>query len=85
MWTAAESSPHNLIDLVGATALVQDTVLLDRLYTPMATLLKSASEGGLHKVEPPRSARYVRIVLPGRNRTLRLAEVQFSAAATTWR
>jgi azurin len=76
VWKLAEGSPRSLIDLVAATMMVQDTVLLDRLYAPMSGLLRSASEGTLHKVEPPRSARYVRIVLPGRNKTLRLAEVQ---------
>jgi HEAT repeat protein len=75
VWQLAAASPRSVIDLVNSTAMVQDPILLDRLYRPMAGLLQPG-DAPVHRVEPPRTGRFVRIVLPGRSRALRLAEVQ---------
>jgi azurin len=76
VWTLAASSPRSQIDLVNSTSMIEDAVLRDRLFAPMAKLLQEAGGASAKKVEPARSGRYVRIVLPGRSRALRLAEVQ---------
>ncbi len=76
-WALATRSASTLIDLVNATPLIADTGLRASLYPKIEPLLtglpKELSSGGKSKVV---SGRYVRIELPGRQRTLTLAEVE---------
>ena len=77
-WELALASKSRLLDLVTAMPLVPDPNLLAALYPHVAPLLQglpaslaspaAASKGSL--------GRYVRIELPGPNRTLTLAEVE---------
>jgi glucose/arabinose dehydrogenase/azurin len=85
-WLGASVSPRSRIDLLDGTALFSpgdDAALLSELYAPITSLLQSSTGPA---ARPPMghqvSARYVRVVLPGRDRTLQLAEVEVRSAGT---
>jgi azurin/HEAT repeat protein len=71
-WQLASASPASRIDLLRGVSRLGDDKLLGELY-PRITSQLSAAE---RQVAPPVQGRYVRIVFPGPERTLRLAEVQ---------
>ena len=77
-WTLATKSLRSLQDLVSAMPLLSDPSLRAALYPKVVPLLDGspkelASSGAAGK---PVLGRYVRIELPGRSRTLTLAEVE---------
>src|SRR4029453_18915105 len=75
-WDLASASPQGRIDLISAAAQTGDTALFAVLYPKLVAQLTSALTTSTPKTLPPVSGRYVRITFPGRERTLRLAEVQ---------
>ncbi|HEY8549532.1 MAG TPA: plastocyanin/azurin family copper-binding protein, partial [Vicinamibacterales bacterium] len=79
-WKLTAGSPRGRVDLLNAAVLVADPGLRTALAEKIAALLGEARSASL--VEPSLPGRYVRIVLPGPNRTLRLAEVQVFEGAT---
>jgi putative heme-binding domain-containing protein len=80
-WQLATTSPRSLKDLAGALPMLPDPLLQDQLYARVAELLDKLPDDIERQLEG-RSAsrgtygRYVRIELPGRRRTLTLAEVE---------
>lgn len=76
-WALATKSAKSLTDLVDSVPMVRDPSARAGLYPRLAALLeglpKELSTGG---VERRTTGRYVRIELPGRLRTLTLAEVE---------
>jgi putative heme-binding domain-containing protein len=76
-WTLAAKSLRSLQDLVNAMPMIRDPGQRTALYPKVAALLtglpKELAPGGAGK---SLSGRYVRIELPGRQRTLTLAEVE---------
>jgi glucose/arabinose dehydrogenase/azurin len=72
-WQLASASPRHLIDLLDGISLLDDQRLLSALPPYIKPLLTDSPAG---RTEPAVAGRYVRLVLPGRDRTLALAEVQ---------
>ena len=73
-WALASGSARSQVDLLASTVLLDRAALLGPLHAKVVALLDPARQARAH--EPPVSGRYVRIVLPGRDRSLSLAEVQ---------
>ncbi len=71
-WDLASASQRNRMDLLLGAAALRDARVLDELYPK---ILASLDERGRH-IAPAMQGRFVRIVAPGAERTLRLAEVQ---------
>jgi azurin len=71
-WDLASASQRNRMDLLLGAAALRDARMLDELYPK---ILASLDERGRHTA-PAMQGRFVRIVAPGAERTLRLAEVQ---------
>src|SRR5262249_37984704 len=76
-WALASQSAAGLTDLAAATPLVADASLRAALYPKLGALLDglppALAAGGQGRAV---SGRYVRIELPGKQRTLTLAEVE---------
>lgn len=71
-WELASASERNRMDLLHGAAALKDARVLDELYPK---ILASLDRSGQHTF-PAMQGRFVRIVAPGAERTLRLAEVQ---------
>jgi putative heme-binding domain-containing protein len=74
-WALASKSPDNLRDLLAAMPLIADQGLRASLYPKVEPLL-TANAGGSDADSKSVHGRYVRIELPGPQRTLTLAEVE---------
>ena len=87
-WSLATKSVASLQDFVAAVPMVRDPALRAALYPKVKTLLAGLPPE-LAKTVPdgnPVVGRYVRIELPGKQRTLTLAEVEvFSDGANVAR
>ncbi|MEI6255883.1 MAG: PVC-type heme-binding CxxCH protein [Planctomycetota bacterium] len=77
VWTLATADPRRLIDLAEALPLVSDPAARTSLYERILPLL-SGLTGAENKV-PGTLGRFVRIELPGKQKTLTLAEVEVFA------
>ncbi len=75
-WKLALSSPQAMMDLLDAVPLVVNPALKSALYPLLEPLLRSLPKEMVANNNAQPSARYVRIELPGRNKTLTLAEVE---------
>ena len=75
-WDLASASPQGRIDLIRAVPQTGDAPMFAGLYPKLVAQLTSALSTPSPQTLPPVSGRYVRITFPGRERTLRLAEVQ---------
>ncbi|MFO0908062.1 MAG: PVC-type heme-binding CxxCH protein [Isosphaeraceae bacterium] len=77
-WTLATRTPSSLQDLLGALPLVRDAAQRAALYSRVIPLLEKVPDNLASKpgTRPGSFGRYVRIELPGRQRTLTLAEVE---------
>ena len=71
-WDLASASERNRMDLLVGAAALKHASVLDELYPK---ILASLDAGARH-IAPAMQGRFVRIVAPGAERTLRLAEVQ---------
>jgi putative heme-binding domain-containing protein len=80
VWTLAADDPRRLVDLVEALPLVSDPAVGSRLYDRIVPLLDGLPNVAQAAAGTP--ARYVRIELPGKGRTLTLAEVEVFAGGT---
>jgi azurin len=81
-WDLAGASPQGRVDLMRAAAQSSDASLFGGLYPNLVAQLTAAQGAAARPMPQPVSGRYLRITFPGRERTLRLAEVQvFSGAA----
>ena len=78
-WAMAEKSVKGLTDLADAVPMVRDPSARAALYPRLLSLLEKLPAGLGGGTEKRLGARYVRIELPGRLRTLTLAEVQVFA------
>ncbi|MFM8893144.1 MAG: PVC-type heme-binding CxxCH protein, partial [Planctomycetia bacterium] len=74
VWTLASGDPRRLVDLVDALPMVGDPAGGARLYDRILPLLDGLPSAARGKKGTP--LRFVRIELPGNNRTLTLAEVE---------
>lgn len=74
VWDLAQSDPRRLLDLVESLPLVADPGVRSSLYEKILPLLGSGS--GPSGPQPGAVGRYVRIELPGSQKTLTLAEVE---------
>jgi putative heme-binding domain-containing protein len=74
-WALAEKSPDHRRDLLAAMPLIADQGLRASLYPKVVPLL-TANEAGTEAETKSVRGRYVRIELPGKQRTLTLAEVE---------
>jgi azurin/glucose/arabinose dehydrogenase len=79
-WQLSERDVRNRIDLLRAASSLADPRLLSEMYAHIAGQLMGAKPESGPAQAPPVNARYVRIVFPGRERALRLAEVQVFSA-----
>ena len=80
VWQLTADNPRNRIDLLRSVPSMRDERLSAELYSKISEQLHSATN--VSASAPPVRGRYVRIVFPGRERALRLAEVQvFSGTA----
>jgi azurin len=71
-WRLASSSARHRVDLINGAASVDDAALKRALYPHVSALLT-----GTTSTQPvPVTGRYIRVLLPGRERTLGLAEVE---------
>jgi glucose/arabinose dehydrogenase/azurin len=77
-WTFASGSPRRQVDLLASTALLDRADVLASMHARIVSVLDASSA---RPQETPVTGRYVRIVLPGRDRTLSLAEVQVFAGS----
>jgi glucose/arabinose dehydrogenase/azurin len=78
-WLGASASPRSRIDLLDGTALLdtrRDAGVLGELYEPIVSLLRAGAGNSPTVPAEAVVGRYVRITLPGRDRTLQLAEVE---------
>ncbi len=77
-WKAARKSPRQLVDLVRAVPLIPDPQLQEGAWSFVAPLIQTLPPDLARKLEGGRhvEGRYVRIELPGKKRTLTLAEVE---------
>ena len=80
VWQLTAEDPRRLVDLIGALPLVSDAGVRVALADRIVPLLEPASEPLAE--EPGSRGRYVRIELPGRSRTLTLAEVEVFAGGS---
>jgi len=74
VWDLAQSDPRRLLDLVESLPLVADPGVRSSLYEKILPLLGSVS--GPSGPQSGATGRYVRIELPGGQKTLTLAEVE---------
>jgi putative heme-binding domain-containing protein len=79
-WELANADPRRLVDLVDALPLVSDPVVGTKLYDRIVSLLDRGPDASAKPQGTP--ARYVRVELPGKDRTLTLAEVEVFAGGT---
>ena len=77
VWALAGAEPRRLLDLVEALPLVGDPAVRTRLYERIMPLLDGLP--GAKQGPPGSLGRFVRVELPGRQRTLTLAEVEVFA------
>ena len=77
-WTLATKSVASLMDLVSAMPLIRDPGLKAALYPKVEPLLKGLPPELAATVQPGKTVvgRYVRVEIPGKNKTLTLAEVE---------
>lgn len=75
-WQEASTSPRGRIDLLDGMALVDDEALGRLLYPHVAALVARRTESAADQSVARVMGRYVRVLLPGRDRTLGLAEVE---------
>jgi putative heme-binding domain-containing protein len=75
-WALASRSVQGLADLADAVPLVRDPAAREALYPKLASLLERLPEGLSAPEDKRLMARVVRIELPGKLRTLTLAEVE---------
>ena len=80
VWALASADPRRLVDLVDALPLVSDPAVGARLYDRILPLLDGLPNAAAVPKGTP--VRYVRIELPGKGRTLTLAEVEVFAGGT---
>jgi len=73
-WKLAQADPRRLVDLVSALPLVSDADVRVALYDRIVPLLEADGDSS-----DSRPGRFVRIELPGKDRTLTLAEVEVFA------
>jgi putative heme-binding domain-containing protein len=77
VWELAKAEPRRLVDMVEALPLVSDPGVRTSLYDRVLPLVDGLP--GTTAVKPGTVGRFVRIELPGRQRTLTLAEVEVYA------
>jgi len=75
-WDIASASPRSRMELLLGAAALKAGPVLDQLYPKILASL----DAGAGQTAPAVQARFVRIVAPGPERTLRLAEVQVMSA-----
>jgi putative heme-binding domain-containing protein len=75
-WTLASKSVTALQDLVHAMPLIRDAAQRASLFPKVEPLLDGLPKNLAAKAENIVTGRYVRVELPGRNKTLTLAEVE---------
>jgi azurin len=75
-WELTASSAPSRIDLIRALTGSSDASLFAALYPNLVAQLTATPTDATRQSVPAVSGRYVRITFPGRERTLRLAEVQ---------
>src|SRR4029453_188544 len=75
-WDLASAWPQGRVDLIRAVPQTGDAPMFAGLSPKLVAQLTSALSAPAAQTLPPVSGRYVRITFPGRERTLRLAEVQ---------
>jgi putative heme-binding domain-containing protein len=80
VWALAGAEPKRLLDLVEALPLVGDPGVRSALYEKILPLLDGVP--GAKQGQPGTVGRFVRVELPGRQRTLTLAEVEIFAGGT---
>ena len=73
-WDLAKADPRRLVDFVEALPLVSDPGVRSSLYDRIVPLLDGLP--GAAPVKPGTVGRFVRVELPGKQRTLTLAEVE---------
>ena len=71
-WQLASTSARHRIDLIDAAAALDDPAVKRQLYPHVSSLLAAPTPAAPVTV----TGRYVRVLLPGRERTLGLAEVE---------
>ena len=81
-WDLAGASPQSRVDLMRAAAQSSDASVFGDLYPNLVSQLSGAQSAAARQTLPPVSGRYVRITFPGRERTLRLTEVQVFSGGT---
>jgi glucose/arabinose dehydrogenase/azurin len=77
-WTQASASARGRIDLLDSIPMVASAELRRALYPHVSALLAGDSASSMTPVVPV-LGRYVRVILPGRDRTLGLAEVEITS------
>jgi putative heme-binding domain-containing protein len=75
-WTLASKSAASLQDLLAAMPLIRDPGQRAALYPKVEPLLNGLSPALIADAEKSVRGRYVRIEVPGKNKTLSLAEVE---------
>jgi glucose/arabinose dehydrogenase/azurin len=75
-WQLASTSPRGRVDLLNGTALVDDEALNRSLYLHVVAVVARQDETPAAQTTARVVGRYVRVLLPGRDRTLGLAEVE---------
>ena len=80
VWKLASAEPRRLVDLIEALPLVGDPAVRSSLYERILPLLDTAP--GQESKLPGTLGRFVRIELPGKQKTLTLAEVEVFAGPT---
>ena len=75
-WDMAARTPRSRLDLLRAVPRITDDRLRADIYPRIASSIQDLSASGARQTLPPLHGRYLRIVFPGRERTLRLTEVQ---------
>ena len=72
-WQLASASPRSRIELFRGAARIEDAALTTELYPKLTALLSTPAT---QQPVPGVQGRYVRVMFPGMERTLRLVEVQ---------
>ena len=80
VWDLTARTPRSRLDLLRAVPRIPDERLQTDIYPRLASYMQEVTAGAAQQAVPPLQGRYVRIVFPGRERTLRLAEVQVFSA-----